>query len=250
MSSCSPGFKAVPLMLALLLAACDSHEATPAASSAASAPTQPTTVAVPLTKEQWLSRIESTYTKFARESDEGDGVTKFFACFGDLDPTSKKCPGEFASAKRDAFRKLRLYKPGFRNSFTLTSYVHSYVSLPDGGRPQVVVAPYYFSKHGWLFLHSVAFLADGEVVFEKEFAGSDVRRDNSEVGVEERADFIVTEGDLDHIRKIAAAKMLKIRMTGEKGYVSLDPSDVATIKREFALLLKINDRMGNVLDAK
>jgi hypothetical protein len=255
--SANAALKFALVALALLLAACEKATPTtplaasesPSAVTAAAPSSPPATAAAPLSKEQWLSRIESTYTKFA-ESDEGDGVTKFAACFSGWDPTRKQCPGEFASAKRDGFRKLRFYKPGIRNSLTIDSYVHSHISLPDGERPRVVVAPYYFSKRGWLFLRSVAFLADGEVVFEKEFEGSDVQRDNSEIGVEERAAFIVVDSELDDLLKVAGAKVLKIRMTGEKGYVNLSPKDVDTIKREVALLLKINDRMVNALDAK
>lgn len=195
------------------------------------------------TSEDWRKALESSYV-VTNKSDEGDGVTKFFACFRQID--AKKC-GNWTSASRDAFRERYFFKSGFASSFPTGNYVVSYLSLGNDERPSVMLAP-VFNGRSWLFIKKISFLLDGEIVLEKDFEHFKVDRDTHGAGVTERSDFFATEEQIAALRKIGQESNLLVRLTGDKGYVSLNKKEISDLKGEIANLLFVYDKINQALD--
>lgn len=195
------------------------------------------------TPEDWRKALESSYFVMSK-SDEGEGVTKFTACFSQLD--AKKCKN-IAFASRDAFRKRYFFKSGFASSYPLGNYVASYISIGNNERPSILLAP-VFNGHSWLFIKKISFLLDGEIVLEKDFENFKVDRDAHGGGVTERFDFIVTEEQIAALRKIGQESNLLVRLTGDKGYVSLNKKEISDLKSEIANLLFAYDKINHALD--
>lgn len=171
-----------------------------------------------ITPEDWKKSVESTYVK-SDIKDEGDGVESFFSCFEPTPEQVKKCT-YYAFSKRDTFRKLRIYTSGIPNRFG--SDLSAYVSLPDNGKPFFFLAPFIFSKDSWLFINKLAIMVDGEVILEKDFDELKADREVFPGGVQERVDFVATQEQIEELRKIKTDSKILIRITGDKGYVSLD----------------------------
>lgn len=210
-------------------------ETKPAIPTANTAPKAPT-------PEEWTAALRTAYVE-SQVKDQGNGVTSFVACF---DRPEKKC-GAFSLASRDAFRKLRHFKSGLWSSTLVGTYVASYVALRDNSAPTLFLTAYFFAKHGWLFMHRVAVMVDGEVVLDRDFEQEKVDRDNHSYGVEERFDFVPTEAEIAALRKVTPAGKVMIRLTGSKGYVHLKADDVEHFKSEIQNILLVYDTLSKAL---
>jgi hypothetical protein len=192
-----------------------------------------------ITKTDWYRAVVATYSE-RRVKDEGDGVTSFVACFSD---GGKEC-GDFATGKRDAFRKLRQYMPQWSWPGQYSDqYVQTYIALPDCGEPIYFLKPRYFSQTGSLSLNRLSILSDGELVFDQDLSAFKLERERLSGGVEEGVSFAPTPAQFDALRKLATATKLSVRITGEKGYVTLKASDVAKLKIDVAAGLRMYDKL-------
>jgi len=231
----------VAVLSLLLLYGCNRNTETPATS-----PPAPQVKAQPAphvaTMDEWKAALLSSYTE-SQVKDIGDGVTEFFSVFS-LEGNKKI----YAFGKRDGFRRLRFYTPGLMSNGSLGPYVRIYLSVPDGERPALLLTPYFFGKNGWLFMSKVAVMVDGEVVFERDFKDNRVRRNAENWGVEETYDLITTSADINGLRKIKKESSVSIRLTGEKGFVTLKKDFVGYFKDEIRDALFIYDKMNDALD--
>lgn len=199
------------------------------------------------TPEEWRAAVEGTYA-MNRVTDSGDGVTEFTACFEEGSP-GERCK-HIAFATRDGFRKLRIYMPGVQSAHPVLNALAVYVSLPDNEAPRVLLAPVAFGKSGPLFLEHVAVMVDGEVVLEQKIVRSSVRREIFPGGVQERADFIASEDQIQGLRRIRADSKVLVRFTGEKGYMSLPKDDVKHFQEETQNLIFVYDKLSQAVAGK
>jgi hypothetical protein len=206
-------------VVAHLLAACDQNTATQVAGPviAASAPTSK-----PATIDEWRQSIKFTYEESQVKKTE-EGVTEFVGLF-------PKKGGVFAFGKHDVFHKAYIFKPASTQmQWDLGPNVRCYVVVPEGMPPSIVISPQYWGKSGYIFLNKLAILVDGELLFEKAFQFSDVKRGRYGVGVNETANIVLSGDALLPFRKITNASTVAIRLTGDREYVNLKNDGVKPI---------------------
>jgi hypothetical protein len=233
-------------LTALALGACSK----PTAPAAFAPPAVPVIAVFPVappppTMTDWTTALSTVYKESDRK-DEHDGVTSFFCVFG-VPGSEKGATHLVAFGKRDAFRKLRFYTPGIQ--LEVTTSLETYLSLKDGGTPIVFLKPYYFGPDGWLFMQHVAVMADGEVIFERDFKDGPVDHDQLPGGVTERYNFIATPADIESLRKIHPDTKLVIRFSGKKGYVTVNKLMTSEFRANIQDSLKIYDAMTAVLSS-
>lgn len=216
---------------------------------------KPAPVKPAATPEDWQLALEKSQVISQLKTEE-EGITTWFACFQESasgDGSSKKRCQNFSFAKRDAFRKTRFFKSGLNSQIPSSvpgwNYVVSYISLSDNALPKLILSPRYFSKGGWLFMSQVSILADGELVFDRSFPKLEVDRESESYGVEESIHLVMSQAEIESLRKLASAKALSVRLTGDKGYVALKQDAVKGFKEEIANILVIHDKLHTNLKA-
>lgn len=193
------------------------------------------------------------------ETDE-NGVNTFYACFESEPP---RC-NLIAAAKRDPFRKIQFFEDiqlqianyiaRIKNRVG-TSSLNAYVSLRDCNYPSIILKPTFRGKN-WIFLKQMAIMADGVVVIDRSFDHSDIDRGQTDRGIDESAQVVMSEQEVKSLRKVVEAKSVLIRLTGQKVYVGVEDEE----KKEFIAgvkkLLRMHDaleqavtKLGNVQDA-
>lgn len=205
-------------------------------SSPSAAPSAPPRYAL----SDWTRDILSTYAE-SSVRDEGDGLITSAACF---EKVSGKCT-IFTFAKHDGFRKARFFEP---SGAVLAEYgeepiLATRVVLLDCDRPLIALRASFRSKRGWLFLRQVAVMLDGGVVIERRWEHFEVQRDSESYGVEERANAIATEDEIAALRKVASAKAVLVRLTGDKGFVPLTAKGVERFRGDAQVALAVYDRL-------
>ena len=241
----------VAVLAVFALGACSKPTASAATAAPASAPTAPAPAPVvaaipappPPTMADWTAALNKLYVSTS-EKDEGDGVTSFFANFG-IPGQSKGEAHLTAFGKRDAFRNLRFYTPGIQ--MEIETSLEDYISLRDGKMPVLLIKPYFFGPNGWLFINHVAVMSDGEVIFERDFKDERVDTDQLPGGVEERHIFIATPEDIAGLRKIRPDSKVVIRITGKKGYVTVNKRWTASFQANILDTIQIYDLMTAAL---
>lgn len=236
------------LLTALMLFGCDRRQSTPPAAL------EPMTRARPiLTKAEWEAGVRSAIKESQTESD-GTGVTKFVACLGA--EGDKKCP-VMMFARRDAFKHVTILRPVMSSMNELgvdaggaNYYIHAQVVLTDCERPLIVLMPSFFSKSGWIFLRAAAIMADGRVILERTFEHNAVSRDNASWGVKEKAAWVASAPEIEAVRKIATASTAVIRLTGERGFVTVPPARTKEIQNDFAAVLQTFDLLSAAVTDK
>lgn len=213
---------AVPLIAALsaLIPGCGKESPAPATEvRAESKPNPPTRPA--FTKDQWLATLRSSFEEADVKTDQ-EGVTRYTACF------QKAAEGKCAlpmRGRRDAFRRLDHLTPVRTLANQVVgddSYVGIYIAASECEAPSIMVAPEVNGKNGWLFMNEVALMADGTVVLRRLFEHSAVERDNDADQIRERGTFIATEVERNALKSFASAQSPVVRITGEKGYITLN----------------------------
>jgi hypothetical protein len=233
------------VMAVLLCAACGRQAPDPIATAPAQVvqpvvhpPVAPVKIATP---EEWKQSLEGLY-QISSVHDKGNGVSDFFANFGKSDGSAV-----YAFGSRDAFRKLRFYTPGIQSTLNVLPYVNTYISVPDNKMPNFFLAPYFFGKNGWLFMSHVAVMVDGELVIDRDFKDAKVERHADTYGVEERYNFIANQQELDGLKKISKTSKVIVRLTGSKGYITVQPKLANEFRDEIISAMVIYERMTATL---
>lgn len=219
--------------------------------AAASEPETPAPAVVeprkPYTSDDWRRDFRALFEARQSKSD-GEGRTTYQACV-DPAPDGKTCGMSFQAA-HDGFKKTDYLRPAltaFRRIGDLKPMVDVYVAASECEEPIAVIRPTFNSKNGWMFMDKLSLMADGDVVFEKSAAPGDVKRDVDGQWVHELWTFHVTPAEFDQLRKFVAAKEKLVRLSGEKGYVSIKPDELKAFVRGLDDVLTFRDRAGAAL---
>lgn len=264
-------------LLTLVLAGCSPNSSVDRQSTKGQGPSSaPSELPQPTaTADQWLSAVGGVFDKVNVQKlrdkkkleyvlDEGktdaNGVTEFFGCF-DKSPPQCDAP---VSGKRDGFRKVQFFfEPVWNWKESGYKYVNGvgkpsvrgYISLIDCRRPKIVLEP-TFRASTWIFLEQFSLMLDGTVVLDRKFGTGEIDRENDHNSVVETAHLTVDERELLMLRKVDPSKQILIRLTGQKGYVGLDPEMSITFAQGIAKLLHLYDaldqatlKVGPVKDA-
>lgn len=183
------------------------------------------------TIDDWKRNFSQAFEALDIKTDE-DGITEYYACF---EPREEKPKCRLLlSGKRDGFIKGELLTPIMSkihvsameyNTNGSEVYVGMHVAAPQCKTAGVVLNPKIFAKT-WLFMDKVAFMSDGNVVYEKSVDTQDVKRDVVDDGIQESWVFSVNESDYEKLAKFAESKSQIIRVSGEKGYMTLSKTSV------------------------
>lgn len=210
---------------ALLLGGCGEKPPEPqaAAAAAAPAPAPAPPPKPPYTKVQWQEAFRSAFEERDKKINS-EGITEYMAC---RDKTPAGTCGHFAFGTRDAFRKIDHLTPAstqLNETILAQNYLGIYVAALECEAPSLFVSPAVNRRGGWLFMQKVALMADGEVVMERDFSKAKVERDATGNFIHERASFIAKPAEREAIKTFMGASSRIIRITGEKGYVTVDKS--------------------------
>ena len=91
-------------------------------------------------------------------------------------------------------------------------------------------------------------LADGELLITRKF--EDVNRDTitrARVEVIETAGMVLSDAEIQALRKVVAAKDVVVRLTGTKGYTTLKKDAVKLFREDAASQLAIYDKLNLTL---
>ena len=177
----------------------------------------------PYTKDEWRAAFKSAFVENNPKTNY-DGITEYTACFQNEE--GGKCP-VFTFGKRDAFRKIDYLTPAhteLNNIGNIQTHIGTYIAAIECQPPSLLIAPKINRKGGWLFMEKISFMADGEVILERAFEHSLIDRDNDGYWIHEKGTFIATLAERDILSKFAASENRIIRITGQKGYLTL-PKD-------------------------
>lgn len=218
----------ITLMLLLTISACQKAESEQLKIKSSAIPDESKKATPPVhiaTIEEWNEVLKSTYTE-SDSKDGKDGTRVFYARFPDQTGTffdAQKKSGNLSHVTRDGFRKMYFFKNIRSDSFkNIDTNVSSYISLPDGSTPTMLLRVYFFGKNGWLFMRKVAVMLDGEVILENDFSKEQVDRNTVGAGLEEAYTFIADASNIAALRKIKPTSKVIIRITGDKGYVNVE----------------------------
>lgn len=106
-----------------------------------------------------------------------------------------------------------------------------------------MVAPEVNGKNGWLFMNEVALMADGAVVLRRLFEHNAVERDNDADRIRERGTFIATDVERDALKTFASAQSPIVRITGEKGYITLDKRRTSELVSDAKEVLEVMSKL-------
>jgi hypothetical protein len=185
-----------------------------------------------------------TYLEHEGTSDS-NGVKEFFACFDKAPP---KCDLS-AMGKRDGFRKIQFFNDpkldwlDLAAKYSDKTSVSAYVSLRDCHMPSILLQP-TFRAASWLFVEQFGIMVDGVVVVERKFDGQQVNRENSHKEVSESTVLILTQQEIDALRKAQQAQQVLIRITGQKGYVGVDQESTKGFLDGVSRLIRIHDSLA------
>lgn len=230
-------------MMAVGLAGCGKNGAAVAHETAAAPSVELKKPEHIASNEEWDEALKAAYFE-ADNKDEGDGIQSFTAWFGG----KPKHGGVPMMSKRDAFRHLRFFTPIYSDiaSRINRNTVRLYISLPDYEKPLIFIAPFY---HGdsWLFMNKIAVMADGNIALEKDLSNYKPNHDVENGSVSERIDFIANQNEIDELRKISNAKSIMVRLSGEKGYLTIRKEEVKWFLNDIKDLLTSYDLLNKNL---
>lgn len=196
------------------------------------------------TMEDWNASLGETLVEKSVE-DKGNGVTSFLACF--KSEGRVECATNFG--RRDSFKKSRFFSAGLRaslDSLITAPYLQSFIALPDGELPVVVLRP-VFTGDSWIFMNKVAVMVDGQVVLDEDLDSLRVKRDTGLDYVDESYQFELEKNQIEALRKITKESKVIIRITGDSGYTTVDKTDVDFFKQDIGNLLQIYDHLTATL---
>lgn len=165
-----------------------------------------------------------------------DGTTEYKACFRKSDGG---CELAFHAIK-DGFKKSYVLTPSQTKyegaMFSMLenrgkAFLDMHIVALECDDAKIILVPLVQQKD-WLFMNRVAFMADGDVVFEKVAEHGDVQR-NVDSGITERWPLLLDENDILHLEKFANSSSRIIRISGENGYLTVSDNLVEIFSSDF-----------------
>ncbi|QIL72291.1 hypothetical protein G7048_19190 [Diaphorobacter sp. HDW4B] len=222
------------------------------------ASTTPTTVAAPTpppkpayTPEDWKRDFASTF-EVSESKTDSSGITSYRACF---DLEGKKC-STLMSGMKDGFRKVDHLTPPLTafHEYTVkypkkgaaASFVDLRVVAPQCREAATILNP-VLHANTWLFMDKVAFMADGDVVYERTAEPQAVKRDTDDGRIWEKWTFKLETADYAKLEKFAAAQSKIIRLSGDKGYTTMSKESVDVFARDVIATIKATQTINDAL---
>ena len=248
-------FFSIAVIALAILAGCEkkSHQSEYSDKSkenSASAPPSPPPKP-PYSDKDWRRDFSSAFEASRVESD-GDGVSSYKACF-DID--GDKCKLSM-SGKRDGFRKVdhlisamtafQEYYVKYGHKGKTAAFVDLRVVARQCDQAVVVINPTINAKK-WLFMDKVGFMADGEVVYEQVADYQAVKRNIEDGRVWESWSFKLKTEDYEKILHFSSAKVKVIRLSGEKGYFTIDNDSVDIFAKDVQENIRAATIINNAL---
>lgn len=112
---------------------------------------------------------------------------------------------------RDEMEKTTFYTSPGAN--TLRTQVGAYIGLADGGQPYLRMMVMYHGSR-WIFYDHIKIMADDQIVYQRTYRRSEIKRDNEARSVWEVADYVAQPDDLASLQAISAAKSVTVRFAG------------------------------------
>lgn len=202
------------------------------------------------TVEDWRRDFSSAFVQ-SNEKTDSEGITNYRACFV---PSGEKCE-IFLSGMKDGFRKVdHLTPPATAWHETSVKYttksgaviIDMRVVAQQCMEAVAVLNPTLHAK-SWLFMNKVAFMSDGDVVYEQDAPSQGVKRDTDDGRVMENWSFKIEPVDYEKLQKFAAAKSQVIRVTGDKGYTTLSKDSVDIFSKDVVAMIKATNLINEAL---
>lgn len=93
-------------------------------------------------------------------------------------------------------------------------------------------------------MHQLAIMVDGAVVLQHSFDKSGIKRETNGNRVYESASFIPDDQEIDGLRRVASATTpIIIRVTGDRGYLTLPKDETKAIKEAIGEALLIHEKL-------
>lgn len=197
--------------------------------------------------DDWLAAVAATHVKVNVRSGD-DGVTEYLACFDK--ERAPDCDLRL-SARVDAFRRLHFFDAplaAWNASDPEKSGMRAYLSVPDCEVPKVFFAPVFRARNSWLFINRVSIMADGKIVLDRDFANNKVDREVVYQRLTETVQLLLDSNEINAIRGMPDAADVTIRLTGEKGYITLDKKVAKDFARDLKRLFVGLDTLSKVTE--
>jgi hypothetical protein len=200
------------------------------------------------TLDDWKNALSTVYTKEAIK-DGQDGTSTFDA---KLQKSSSSNSAIIVEGKVDGFAKFTFLTPNpftvNSNAYLRKSNIALVVGVPDGGLPLLILKPTFYSNRSWMFMSKLSIMVDGSIVFENDFTNEKISR-NSEPGegVVETLNLVLTDADITGLRKIQENSNVVIRLSGDKGYVTMYADKPNSKKPESDDMHMFKSQLENVL---
>lgn len=205
-------------------------------------------------EEDWKRDFQSAFEASEKKTDS-DGITSYRACF---EFKEGKCVYSYSGMK-DGFRKVdHMTPPGtafheFDVKYDSRSRGRAFVDMrvvaPMCKEALVVLNPTLYAKE-WLFMNAIAFMADGDVVYEFEAPDANsIKRDVDGNRIIENWTFVLGNSEYDRLRKFASAESKIIRITGQKGYMTLPKETVDVFAKDIVSVINAADTINEKLKA-
>lgn len=214
-------FALLPLVTAFLLAGCQPESTV--ASAIAPASTEVTHVPPTYTPDEWKRDFANAFERKDVKVDE-NGITSYTSC---LVMANDQCT--LFNGMKDGFRKVDHLTPMGTVLYSIAnahSMVRVRVVVPECKGALVAIEPFFSGRNGWLFLNKVAFMADGDVVYENAAAFDELKRNNEGARVQESWVFSLDKEASKAMERFSQAKSQIIRFSGDKGYFSVPQDSV------------------------
>ncbi len=237
------------VMLALLMAACGSGSS----DNAAKNPSQEK-VKTPYTANEWRRDFLSSFRVLDEKPTNDDGIKEYRACF---EPKEESC-GKTLFGQYDGFNKFdRLDLPGnelremasryavYKKPYELA--LLGRVVAPECSKAFVQINPKLYAKN-WMFLEKISMMADGNVVFEKTVESNSIKRQTTEDGLLENWGFLLQSEDIGNLERFIKSDHKLIRVTGQKGFISVPKDDVDSFSRDLASLLTVTQQINSAVE--
>lgn len=238
---------AAVLIVAGIIAAPPSNKANKITVASSTASSAPATIKAKATKQDYDNALNKTRSsKGKEEKADSNGILKRMASIG----------SNVAWEEIDSMRAVSFYTPlpeiqiGMQTTFNAKhdheASLYVYISRQAYKKPVFRLVP-QFNGSKWLFLENLKITDNNELLFDQNYLNKDITRENDSYGVVEYADKPVSDDDLKMLRKLAASKDLRVRLSGKSNYIAMEPKQIERMQKSVASLLQFYDALSSVL---
>lgn len=218
-----------------------------ASSSAPVAPAAPPAPARTFSVAQWRETLASAYEASGLKTND-DGIAQFQACFEK--GADSKCSVGLVG-KTDGFRKVTHLTARYsvlNDIMASQAYVKVYIAAVECAEPILILEP-TVNADRWLFMNNASIMKAGQVVLSQDLPRDVVDRDTVSGGIHERGFWRVERSSLDILRAIAGSEASIVRLTGEKGYITVKKDQEADFRKDLKAVLLALDRIDAAFSA-